>query len=135
MNTPTSARSVLKFLSDHYPVVQQNQPLAIGIFKAIVALHPELDAKLLRAALHQHTSATAYLKGMSKATERFDLEGKVAGEVTEEQRKFALDQMKERIKKRNDALRAVELAKKAAEAEQLKAQKLAELAAKFGGGR
>ena len=132
MTEPLSARAVLARLIALYPVLKAGQPLAIGINKLLAARHPEFEQKALRAALSHHTGATAYLKILQSATQRFDLEGAVAGEVTEEQRRFAADKLRERFRKQKEEKRAAEVAKQAAEAERQRAEKLGQLMEKFG---
>lgn len=126
---PNPVRALLKQLAETYPVFKASQPLAIGIAKTLAARHPEVDAKTLRVAMHLHTHATPYLRHMEKATERFDLDGNAAGEVTEEQRAHAAGLLKERFKKQADARRAAEQAKKE---EARRSAKLEQLLQKFG---
>lgn len=127
---PNPVRAILKQLTETYPPFKANQPLAIGIAKRLAELHPEMDAKALRVAMHLHTNGTAYLRQMEKATQRFDLEGNAAGEVTEEQRAHAAGVLKDRFKKQAEARRAAEQAKKE---EARRNAKLEQLLNKFGG--
>ncbi len=129
------ARALLKEFQEKFAVFRDCQPLAIGINKHLVALLPELDRKNLRIALRIHTNSLRYLKGMEKASVRFDLEGNPAGEVTEEQRAYAAEILRERFKK-NVAQRKVqraaeEMQRKADDAARQHADKLLQLAAKF----
>jgi ProP effector len=64
------------------------------------------------------------LKALSQSKFRFDLDGMPLGEVTEEQRRQAMDMLRDRFKKQADRLKAAELAKQQQE-------KLQQLAAKF----
>ena len=50
----------------------------------------------LSAFFRRHTGATSYLIAMTKAPHRFDLDGQPAGEITEEHRKVALDELARR---------------------------------------
>jgi len=137
-NTPNpvhSARELLKSLQERFTVFRNHQPLAIGIDKQIIARDPEVNRKLLRIALGLHTRSTAYLKAMEKAVSRFDLDGNAAGDIPEEHRTRASEQLKERFQKlaeqrkaQREAQRKVEEAEKA---EQRRADKLQQLAAKF----
>lgn len=131
MTTPQAnpARTLLAELSEKYQVFRDGKPLAIGINKQLAALHPEIEAKVLRLALRSHTNSVRYLKAVEKATERYDLEGKVAGEVTEEQRQHAAELLRERFKKQAEQRRASEEARQADERRQAK---LAQLTEKFG---
>lgn len=128
-----SPREVLKQLAGKYPVLRNWQPLAIGIDKQLIALHPEFAPKHLRTALLIHTRALPYLRSVAKAKERFALDGSAAGEVTEQQRAHATEQIKEVQRKRAEARRQAEEAEKARKAEELRQQKLQMLVSKFSG--
>jgi len=52
--------------------------------------------KALSIFLHRHTGGTAYLVALSKATQRFDLDGQPAGELSEEHRQAAVEELKRR---------------------------------------
>ncbi|AMO92946.1 proQ/FINO family protein [Collimonas fungivorans] len=144
MNTPAvastpnpvqTARVLLKELQEKFAVFRDYQPLAIGIDKQLIALSPELNRKTLRIALGMHTNSLRYLKGMEKATHRFDLEGNSTDEVTEVHRTHATETLRERFKKNAEqrkAQRAAEAAQEAAEkAARQHAEKLNQLTAKF----
>lgn len=128
MSQANSARTVLKFLAETYAVFKQAKPLAIGINKQLAELHPDLDAKALKSALFHHTRSVAYLKAVSKAEHRFGLDGEPVAPLLEEQRQYAVEQLKALSKKRNEAIQAEQQKK----ADELKAQKLNDLVAKFG---
>jgi ProP effector len=134
-NTPASA--LLGQLGQHFPIIQEGRPLALGIHKAILARLPDLDPGQLRSAMKAHTQSTRYLKGLLATRERFNLEGQVAGEVTDEQRQIAkatLDERFQRIAERHRAeRRAQEEASRQARAEQERQAKLAQLVARFNG--
>ena len=106
MTTPTPisapaqpARTLLKELQGKFTVFREYMPLAIGIDKQLRARLPELDRKVLRTALGIHTNSLRYLKGMEKATVRFDLDGNTADEVAETHRAHASEILRERFKK------------------------------------
>ncbi len=86
-----------------------------------IAFH-EITKDAIRKALHIHTASTRYLKALACADQRFDLDDQPAGEVTEEQRKQAQAEVKERIKKSIEKRKAEEAAKE----RQAKLEKLAE---------
>ena len=50
----------------------------------------------LSAFFRRHTGATSYLIAMTKAPHRFDLDGQPAGEITDEHRKVAVDELARR---------------------------------------
>ncbi len=127
--------AVLDSLGVSFPVFRDGLPLAIGIHKAIVARLPELDPQQLRAAMRIHTASTRYLKALSQASSRFDLDGKAAGEVTAEQRQQALTTLRERFKAQAERHRAAQQAQQQERLVQQQAQqrqeKLLKLAEKF----
>ena len=132
---PNSARALLKQLQQQYAPFRDSLPLSIGIDKQLIAAMPELNRKLMRAALGIHTSSQRYLRAMEKATVRFNLDGSTGAEVTDEHRKHAKETLAERYKKeveRRKAERAAEREAAAAEeADRRRAEKLQALTAKF----
>lgn len=122
---PSRSRNpVLDTLIATFKVIRDCQPLALGIHKVIKERMPELDTQLLRSAMRTHTASTRYLKLLSQADTRFDLDGAAAGEVTAEQRQQALDTLRERFRKKAEQHKA-ELAAKQHQ------EKLLKLAEKF----
>lgn len=124
-----AARALLKDLESRFAVFREISPLAIGIDKQVIAALPEVEKKILRIVLRNHTISTRYLKAMEKATVRRNLDGSDAGEVNEEQRLHATTLLRERFKKNAEQKRAQEEALKA---EKLRAEKLSQLTEKFG---
>lgn len=116
--------AVLQQLRDTFPVFASFQPLAIGIHEAIKTRLPELVAADLKLALRLHTKSTRYLKAVSMAKERVDLDGNPAGEITEEQRSHAGEMLKGRFRKERER-------KEAEAAAQRHQEKLQQLAARF----
>ncbi len=125
----TDVRALLKDLQERFAVFRNHSPLAIGIDKQLFAALPDLSRKSVRLAMRSHTMSTRYLKEMEKATQRLNLDGTPAGEVTDENRQHATEQLKERFKKQAEQRKATEAA---AKAEAMKQKKLLELAEKFG---
>lgn len=137
-STPTpfqSARMLLKEFQEKFSVFRDCLPLAIGIDKQLIAQAPEVNRKALRTALSIHTNSLRYLKGMEKATVRFNLDGSEADEVTDAHRIHATTTLKERFKKNAEQRKAQiksEAATRAAEqAESQRVEKLNQLAEKF----
>ena len=125
----TDPRALLKELQARFDVFRNFSPLAIGIDKQVFAKLPELSKKSLRLAMRSHTISTRYLKEMEKGTVRLNLDGSPAGEVTDENRQHASEQLKERFKKQAEQRREAEAA---AKAEQRRQEKLSQLTEKFG---
>ena len=84
-------REVLHRLRISFKVFRDFMPLAMGIDKAIRERLPEIDPNDLRIAIKIQKSSPHYLKALSQSKSRFNLDGEVAGEVTNEQRQVALD--------------------------------------------
>ena len=130
-----SARVLLKELQEKFTVFGDFLPLAIGIDKQLIAQQPEVNRKALRTALGIHTNSLRYLKGMEKATVRFNLDGSNADEVTDVHRTHATTTLKERFKKNAEQRKAQKQAedaqRKAEEETRQRAEKLTQLAEKF----
>jgi len=106
-----SRNAVLDTLSVSFKVFHDCQPLALGIHKVIKERLPDIDVQQLRNAMWLHTASTRYLKALSQANTRFDLDGSPAGEVTAEQRQQASDTLRERFRKKAEQHKAELLAK------------------------
>lgn len=111
-NNPPSRDSVLAKLIAAYPIFRDAQPLAIGIHKAIMAAHQEIDKGALRTTLQRHTASTKYLKSVSAGGARYGLDGQPAGDITPEQQAQATQAIKDRFRQqaeqRREMLRAQE---------------------------
>jgi ProP effector len=126
-----SARSLLKQLQQQYPAFRDCLPLAIGIDKQLLAVQPDIDRKLMRAALGIHTGSQRYLRAMEKATVRYNLDGSAGAEVTDVHRKHAKDTLQERFRKEAERKKAEREAAAAEEASRRRQEKLEQLTAKF----
>lgn len=134
-NKPARRHALLETLSAQYAVFRDCRPLALGIHKTIKERTPEVNAGDLRLAMRIHTASTRYLKALLAGKERFDLDDKVAGEITEEQRAAADTALRERFQKtaerRKAEAQAQKLQQKEQEAQQRRAEKIAQLAERF----
>ena len=73
------------------------KPLKLRIQADIQERAPGLFTKqLLSAVLRRHTGAHAYLVSLTRATQRFDLDGAPAGELSAEHRQAAVDELAQR---------------------------------------
>ncbi|NTV95897.1 MAG: ProQ activator of osmoprotectant transporter prop [Thiobacillus sp.] len=104
--------ALLDTLATTFAVFRDVRPLALGIHKTLQERMPELTKDQVRTALRSHTGSTRYLKALAQAKERYDLDGNPAGEVTEEQRAQAAEQLKERFRKAAERRQEEEQAKK-----------------------
>lgn len=127
--TVIEPRALLQQLQTLSPTFRDCKPLALRIDANILERFPQFERKTLRAALRMHTASTRYLKAVERSTERFDFDGKVAGEVTEEQRTHAAATLKERFAAAAKQQRAK---READEAERRRSEKLQQLVSKFG---
>ncbi len=79
------------------------KPIKLHIQADIQARAPGLFTKrVLSAFLHRHTGSTSYLIGLSKATQRFDLDGQPCGELTAEHREMAAEELTRRRNLQNE---------------------------------
>lgn len=129
MNSPIPRSSrrpdpLLVALMASFTVFRTGQPLAIGIHKAIQTRLPDISESALRLTLKAYTASTKYLKAIANSQQRFDLDGKPAGEITAEQRQQALEELKERFRK-------IAERKSAEQATKERQDKLLKLAEKF----
>ena len=135
-DSPVDARALLKDLQGRFDVFRNFSPLAIGIDKQLIAQEPDLNRKALRLALRSHTMSTRYLKEMQIASARLNLDGSVAGEVTDEARTHSGELLRERFKRQAEQRKAEQesarAAQEAARAEQRRLEKLSQLTEKFG---
>lgn len=118
-------------LIETYPVLKEFKPLAIGVFDEILILVH--DPAIARAVLSHHTRNIRYLKALSNEPLRYHLDGTEAGEVVDEHRAYAAQQVSDRTaqheKKQADkkaakkTLAALVLAKKQVPKKPVKATK------------
>ena len=94
--TPAACAALLK---QHFPALFGNQakPMKLRIQADINLRAPGVFTKAaLSAFFRRYTGSTAYLIALGKATQRFDLDGAPAGELTEEHRQLARDELTRR---------------------------------------
>lgn len=102
---PQPRDPVLAQLVARYDAFRRGQPLAIGIHKALMALHPEIDAGALRKTMKWHTASTQYLKAVAAGGARFGLDGLPAGEITAVQQQQARQIVGDRFSKQAEQRR------------------------------
>jgi ProP effector len=130
-STADSPRALLKQLQQQFEAFRNCLPLEIGIDKQLLARMPDLNRKLMRAALGIHTGSMRYLRAMEKATVRYDLDGKAGAEVTDTHRQHAKELLQQRFKKEAERKKAERDAAVEQEAERKRQEKLQQLATKF----
>lgn len=106
--TPPSANAAAAALSPaacadllrkHFPALfaGQPKPLKLRIQADIQERAPGVFPKpALSAFFRRYTGSTSYLIALGKATQRFDLDGQPAGELSEEHRQLARDELTRR---------------------------------------
>jgi ProP effector len=115
-------------LADLFPALfaQRPQPLKLRIQADIQQRAPGIfTRKTLSAFLHRHTTTNAYLVSLTQAPQRVDLDGAPAGDISEEHRQAAVQELarrrglhEERRAAENAARRAVEAQAREAHAAQ-----------------
>ncbi len=87
-------------LAQHFPAVfgkEVHRPLKLRIAADIQQLLPNTFTKrALSAFLHRHTTSTLYLKALATEPSRYDLSGAAAGEVSDEHRQAAAEEVQRR---------------------------------------
>jgi len=126
-----SPRALLKQLQQQFEAFRNCLPLEIGIDKQLLARMPDLNRKLMRAALGIHTGSMRYLRAMEKATVRYDLDGKPGADVTDTHRQHAKELLQQRFKKEAERKKAEREAAVQQEADRKRQEKLEQLASKF----
>ena len=105
LDIPQPRDPLLAQLIATYTVFRDAEPLAIGIHKAILASHPEIDKGALRKTLQRHMASTKYLKSVAAGGARFGLDQLPAGDVTPEQQGHANQALKDRFRKQAEQRR------------------------------
>lgn len=94
--TPAATAELLR---QHFPALFSGpaRPFKLRIQQDIQARVPGVFSKAsLSAYFRRHTGSTAYLIGLSKATQRFDLDGQPAGELSDEHKQAAVAELARR---------------------------------------
>ncbi len=95
-------REIVARLAEAYPDTfftdgRKVRPLAIGLIRPLLAEReeklPDLSARQLRKAIRFYTQAAAYHRAVLDGRERVDLEGNVAGQVTEKEQAYSKERL------------------------------------------
>lgn len=111
--------ALLDLLVETYPTVflpftaRQVKPLKIGIHKDLETTIKAwgFSTPVLKIALSRYTRARRYQVALLKETQRLDLEGQEAGEVSDENREIAQNRINELNEKRKQQQAAIKAAK------------------------
>jgi len=83
-------RAMRERMRRDYRVVGDRWPLAIGIDGALIEAYEGVETPgVIREALTAHCREPAYLRGLARTLERYDLDGAIAGEVARKHRALA----------------------------------------------
>jgi ProP effector len=97
---------------------QRAQPLKLRIQADIQQRAPGIfTRKTLSAFLHRHTTTNAYLMSLTQAPQRVDLDGAPAGEITEEHRQAAVQELARRRSLFEERRAVEQAARRAAESQ------------------
>jgi len=99
----SQVRTLRANLCGKYPVLAENRPLALGIIDQLTEAEP-LPREILSLVLELHVNRTAYLKQMSQAQVRYNLDGgEAAGTVNRGHRINASKRVRRRLERRKAA--------------------------------
>ena len=85
------------------------KPLKLRIQADIQQRAPgDFGKQALTAFLRRYTGSTAYLQAMSRSTHRFDLDGQPSGELSDEHRNAAAEELRRRRALRDERIEQVE---------------------------
>ncbi|WP_298983468.1 ProQ/FINO family protein [uncultured Roseibium sp.] len=76
-------------------------PLKRGIYGDIRERYPEISARVVFAALYRYTRTRKYQSALTYSTNRYDLDGNIAGSVTPEDRAKAKENVKRSLIRRS----------------------------------
>ncbi len=94
-----SPAEALKQLRDRFPALfgHPPKPLKLRIQADIQERAPgEFTKQVLSAVLRKHTNTTSYLISLTRSKQRYDLDGQPAGELSDEHRQVAEEELKRR---------------------------------------
>lgn len=93
---PFNAGQFLRQLQSEFKAMRDYLPLTIGVDRIIAERFPDISRKQIRAAMRLYTQSTRYFKNFERNTNRFNLDGSTAEELTEEHRAYAKEVLKSR---------------------------------------
>jgi len=101
---PTPAQTAAR-LAELFPALFKGQPKPLKL-RIQVDLQERAPGEFSKAALsaffRRYTGATSYLMAVARGKQRFDLDGQPAGELTDEHRQVAQDELTRRRAKQNE---------------------------------
>lgn len=80
---------ITEYIYSRFEVFRQFRPLTVGIHAHLIEALPQFDANLIARVVANHCRRPRYIKALARGGKRFDLAGRVLGEVTLEEKKAA----------------------------------------------
>jgi sRNA-binding protein len=114
-----------ELLKQHFPALfaGQAKPIKLRVHADIQARAPGVFTKgALSAFFRRYTGSTGYLIALTKAKERLDLDGQAAGEITEEHRQLAREELTRRRQVTREREQQANAQQQAQQAEALQAR-------------
>lgn len=98
MTTQSKKRQVkraLKFLRQRFRVFRNFKPLALNFHLELeMTLSEFSDKQVLQRAIQAHCTSSRYLKSFAKERFRYDIHGRISGELSLADREFAADKIR-----------------------------------------
>lgn len=96
LRKPRTVRAILveRFPNCFMPKGAPKKPLATSILKMVADACPDLDYREIRYALRDYMGGRTYLRTMVADADRFDLQGRVCGVVSERAAARAAEDLK-----------------------------------------
>lgn len=120
-----SPGAALDLLRQHFPALFAGpaRPLKLRIQQDIQARAPGVFSRgTLSAFFRRHTGSTGYLIALSKATQRFDLDGQPAGELSDEHKQAAIAELARRRQVTREREQQAQAAQRAQQRESQRAE-------------
>ena len=122
---PLSPAACADLLKQHFPALfgGQPKPLKLRIQADIAQRAPGVFSKATMSAFfRRYTGSTGYLIALGKASQRFDLDGQPAGELSDEHRQLARDELARRRQVTREREQQTHAQQQAQQAEQMQAR-------------
>lgn len=81
----------------------ETRPLEIGIFTKLTGQNPNIGRGVVSNALRRYTKKDRYLRALATSAHRFDLDGRICGDVSESHRDLAIKELAERQSRKLEA--------------------------------
>ena len=118
MSKKKQTEMIAEYIYGKYDVFKRFKPLSVGIENDLIQALGQFSPELIKRVLANHCRRPKYIKSVARGGNRFNLDNRFQGEVSEAARLHALEQpgIREAIEKQ-DARRAEAQAKRQAQAD------------------